>query len=127
MKKNGFTLIEMVIAIVVISIAFYSIISVFMSLSPKNVNMEDFTKAANLSNRVMEETLTKNYADIVSQPAANFSAPFQNFRYLINVTNVSTADLNVPDDSPFKKVDVFVWGGLGATVEMTTVVATYGL
>ena len=61
MSKQGFSLIEMVIAIVIIGIAFYALISVFITVAPRNVNVEDITKATHLAFEKMEETTVKNF------------------------------------------------------------------
>lgn len=127
MNKKGYTLIEFVIAIIVISIAFYAIIAVFISTTPKSVNVEDLARAKYLASRVLEETMAKGFQNISCAAAASFPAPFQNFRAETTVTFVTSAEPNIasPVETNYKKVDVKVWGGLAPTVEVITLVSTY--
>jgi prepilin-type N-terminal cleavage/methylation domain-containing protein len=129
MGRKGFTLIELTIAIVVVAIAFYAIISVFSSVAPRNVSAEDLSKATYLANRVLEERSAKSFSGITSEAATNFASPYANFIYQVTVTYASTAE---PDNisasaTILKKLSVRCWGGMSGTIEVITLVATYGL
>lgn len=128
-SRSGFTLIELVVALAVVSIAFYAIISVFATVAPRNINSEDLSKSTYLANRIMEETTAKNFAGILSVSATSFSSPFNNFNYKIVVDYVTTAEPDVVSGSPtpHKRIKAQTWGGLSATVEVITLVSTYGL
>ena|SRR3989339_579457 len=129
MGQKGFTLIELVIAIVVVSIAFYAIISVFITVAPRNINAEDLSKATYLANRVMEETTAKSFSSISSVSPTSFASPFSNYNYQVVVDYVTTAEPDVVSVNPtnYKRVKVRSWGGFSSTVEVITLVSTYGL
>ena len=129
MGRKGFTLIELTIAIIVVAIAFYAIISVFVSVAPRNVNAEDLSKASYLANRILEERSTKTFSSVTSEATTAFSAPFSNFNYQVNVNYVSTSEPDNASVGPtiLKKLSVKCWGGMSGTVEVITLVATYGL
>lgn len=128
MKKQGFTLVELVVSLVIISIAFYAVISVFITVAPRNINIESLSKATYLSNRILEETMAKDFNSIASVSATNISSPFNNFQYQITVDFVTTSE---PDSvsvqpTPYKRVKVRVWGGIGAQSEVVNLVTNYG-
>lgn len=127
MNKKGYTLIEFVIAIIVISIAFYAIIAVFINAAPRSVNVEDMARAEYLASRVLEETVAKGFQNISCVPAAAFPAPFQNFASETTVTFVTSTEPDVASlyETNYKKVRVKAWGGLAPTIEVITLVTTY--
>jgi prepilin-type N-terminal cleavage/methylation domain-containing protein len=127
MKSRGFSLIEMVIAIVIIGIAFYALISVFITVAPRNVNVEDITKATHLAFEKMEETTVKNFTGVATVSATSFTGDFSQFQYQVVVDYVTSTEPNVvaPGATSYKRVKVRTWGGLSGTVELVTLVTTY--
>lgn len=129
MKSRGFSLIEMVIAIVIIGIAFYALISVFITVAPRNVNVEDITKATHLAFEKMEETTVKNFTGVATVSATSFTGDFSQFQYQVVVDYVTSTEPDVvaPGATSYKRVKVRTWGGLSGTVELVTLVTTYEL
>lgn len=127
MSKRGFSLIEMIIAIVVIGIAFYALISVFITVAPRNVNVEDITKATHLAFEKIEETTVKSFPGIDSVGATSFTGDFSQFQYQVIVDYVTSSEPDViaPGATDYKRVKVRTWGGLSGTVELVTLVTTY--
>ncbi|MBI5078654.1 prepilin-type N-terminal cleavage/methylation domain-containing protein [Candidatus Saganbacteria bacterium] len=127
--KKGLSLVEVVIGLTVIGIAFYLLIAVFVAIVPRTVVIETFNKKNYLAQEKMEEYLTRDFTGIISVGAAAFTGDFSNYNYQIVVTYVATNDLNAAVAlSPYKNVKVRVWGGpvdTAGTVEITSVVATY--
>ena len=129
MKSRGFSLIEMVIAIVIIGIAFYALISVFITVAPRNVNVEDITKATHLAFEKMEETTVKNFTGVATVSATSFTGDFSQFQYQVVVDYVTSTEPDVVavGATSYKRVKVRTWGGLSGIVELVTLVTTYEL
>lgn len=127
MKRKGFSLVEMIIAMVVIGIAFYALISVFITVAPRNVNLEYLTKATHLAFEKMEETTVKPFTSIVSQSATSFTGDFSQFQYqvIMNYVTAAEPDTLAGGSTSYKRVKVRTWGGLSGVVELTTLVTTY--
>jgi prepilin-type N-terminal cleavage/methylation domain-containing protein len=129
-SRRGFSLIETVIGLAVIGIAFYLLASVFINLAPRTARVETIDKKTYLASGKLEEFLTRSFSQTSNQAAAAFPAPFSNYNYQVVVTYVATGDLNtaVAGPTPFKNVKVRVWGGpldQASTVEITSLVVSY--
>ncbi len=124
MNRPGFSLIETIVGLVVVSIALYLLIAIFINLAPRTARVETIDKKAYLAQEKMEEYMSRDFTQITSRSATAFTNGLSNYSYRIVVTYVATSDLNAAVPlSPFKSVKVQVWGGpvdvLG-TVEMTS-------
>ena len=127
--SKGFTLLEFIISVAVIGIAFYALISVFITAAPRDINARALTIGAHLLNLKTEETMLKGFAGIDNVAATNFSAPFNNYSYEVVWQYVTMAE---PDVVPFpyistyyKRIKVRVWGPQLNTLEVTTLVTYY--
>lgn len=125
-NRAGMTLIEIIMAMVIIGLAFYSLIAVFITLAPRGTRVENLNKKLYLAQEKIEETLTRSFSQVQSvNPTAFTGAGFISYNYQILVTYVATSDVNTPvgGPTPFKNVKVRVWGGpvdLSSTVEITS-------
>jgi type II secretory pathway pseudopilin PulG len=130
MRRSGLTLIETLVGMVIIGLAFYILISVFASIAPRTANVDTINKKVHLAQSRLEEYLARNFSQVTSVGATSFTGSFTNYQSSIVVTYVATGDLNAAVAGPtnFKNVKVRVWGGpvdaLG-TVELTTLVTSY--
>ena len=127
-NRPGMSMIETVMAIVIIGIGFYTLISVFVTLAPRNFNVENINKKVYLAQGKMEEYLAKGYY-VTGVGATTFeTASLKNYSYKVIVTTVATNNLDSQvASSPFKNVKVDVWGGpvdAAGTVELVTVVGS---
>ena len=127
MNKKGLTLIEIIIAILIVGLAFYSIIKVFAAVMPQNFKTEDISRATFLANMVMEETTVKSFSSISSVSQTSFSSPFAQYKYKVDVAYLSESDPSVTSVSTtdVKRVITSVWGQFLNTVEVFTIVGTY--
>jgi prepilin-type N-terminal cleavage/methylation domain-containing protein len=130
MKRRGFSLIEMVIGMAIMGIAFYLLISIFITITARTATVETINTKVYLAQEVMEEYLTRNFSQLVDVAATNFPGSYSNYRYKIGVTYVATGELNtaVGGSTPFKNVRVSVWGltpSVFGTVEIVSLMATY--
>jgi len=128
--RKGLTLVETIIGTIVIGIAFYLLIAVFITLAPRTARVETLNKKVYLAQEKTEEFLARNFSQTASVGAAAFTGNFSNFNYQIVVTYVATADLNtaIAGPSSFKNVKVRVWGGTvdsAGTVEIVSLVTSY--
>ena len=129
-NKPGMTLVEVIIGLVIMGIAFYSLIAVFATLAPRTAVIENITKKTYLAQEKMEEYLANSFTNIISVDATSFQAPFSNYKYKIIVTNVASTELNTPvaQSTNYKNVKVRVWGGpvdLYSTIEVISLVTFY--
>ena len=127
-NRPGMSMIETVMAIVIIGIGFYTLISVFVTLAPRNFNVENINKKVYLAQGKMEEYLAKGYY-VTGVGATTFeTASLKNYSNKVIVTTVATNNLDSQvGSSPFKNVKVDVWGGpvdAAGTVEIVTVVGS---
>lgn len=127
MKRAGFTLVEMVLAIAVIGIAFYALISVFITVAPRNVNVEDLTRATHLAFEKIEEATVKGYTGVSTDTTGDFTGDFSNFKYRLTLDFVTSSepDVAAPGITDYQRVKAQTWGGLSGTVEVVTLVTTY--
>lgn len=131
MMRRGFTLVETIIAVTIISITFYLFIaSLLMAMSAHTGQVEAFNKKVYLAQEVIEEHLCHDFTHVVSVGATSFSGAFSAYKYQILVSYVATMELNVPaaGTTKYKNVKVRVWGGLvepAVTVEIVSLATSY--
>lgn len=127
MKKRGFSLIEIIVAVVIMGIAFYALITVFTIVVPRDVNARTLTLGTHLANRKMEETTLKSFTAVASTSATAFPSPFENYYNQVIVNYVTTAEPDVvaAGVTNYKRVKVRVWGPQLNILEAVTIVTTY--
>lgn len=123
--KRGFTLIELVMAVVIAGIALYSLLLVVITATSKNVTLEAKNTALYLANSKLEEVSSRSFGSISSESLAAFGGAFTGFSNTVEVYYVSAEALDSPLASPtiYKKVVVKIFSGsLAATTEVATLV-----
>lgn len=128
--KKGMTLIEVIMTMVIVAIAFYALVAVYATLSRRNVSIETINEKLYLAQEKMEEYLALPFNSVVTVNTTTIeSANFRDYKYQILVTTVATSDLStVVASSPFKKVQVKVWGGqteASSTIELDSLAVSY--
>ena len=131
-KNKGFTLIEIIVSIVVISIAFYTLISTMGGVTLRNVDSQQLLKAAFLAEQVMEEFTMEGKdwnTQLVSQETQSFTGDFSVFSYKVDVHYVDLTDLDGTAATPptdYKRVVVTVTGeALQSPAVLTTLKVKY--
>lgn len=122
MKKHGFTLIEVLIATLLVGLAIASLLVANGSFTKENAAATDLSTAEFLIEQIRELTVMTGYDDLDDLDDVSFSPPisadgnslddFAAFSQQITVKNVSDANFgNVVDDheSPFVRVTVKVF------------------
>ena len=109
-EKKGFTLVELVIAIVVIAIVMYAVIAIFITSGVKGVNVEVFTVAQSLAEGKLEQKMAMDFGDISNEGWTNFTGDLSGYRYQVAVNYVSAEALDVPVgySTNFKKVRAII-------------------
>ena len=119
-NDNGFTLIEVLIAILILSVGLLGMASLTVGIINGNRFSNDLTTATTLAQDKMEEIRGTSYSSVVSETKAVLSSPYDEYKREVTIT----------DDSPatgMKTVIVKVyWGGASKedhNVELKTILA----
>ena len=131
-RQSGFTLVEIVISIVIVAIAFYTLIIVLGNVTIMNVGNQQALKAAFLVERVMEEFTVEGKDwnnDYVSRETESFGGDFTNFSNKVDVYYVDLNDLNgcaIVPPTDYKRVEVIVTGeALDVPIKLVTLKVKY--
>ena len=133
-KQGGFSLIEVVITLVVLSIAAVAVLSVFTAGMKGSADPPLLSQAVNLLQEQMETTIalrkSGGFNAVVSNPGGPFPAPFGDFSWNRVVACVNPADLNTSLGSPpcatgYAHVTVTVTHTTLGSVSAETVVTNY--
>jgi len=122
MKKKGFTLIELVMTVVIASIAFYALLTVFINTTYQSVNLEALGMGLYLANGKLEELSNRSYGSITSEALSSFGGNFSDFSGLVEVDYVTAEALDVPVVSTiesYKRIKVIV---IPPSIEVITLV-----
>ena len=118
MKKHGFSLIEVLIAILLVGLAIASLVGANISFTKANAAGTDLSTAEFLIEQIRERTALVDYAGLYAFDGASFSPPisadgevlnhFAAFSQQVTVENVSASDFEQPGDPDSKFVRVTV-------------------
>jgi len=109
--RKSFSLIELVISTVIISIAALSIAFLYQQALSGSLEVRELTVATALAKEKMEEVLLSSFSDVGSVMETAFGAPFSNYSYQIDACYVQSANLDTcvdPTTTDYKKVEVLV-------------------
>ena len=115
--RKGFTLIEVIIAITILGVAFLGLTHVVVSTTEYNIDVDVTTQAVLLSRDVMATTMAKDFDDISDVSTVSFGGGFNDYSYSVDVEYVDAANLNTPVAGPtdYKRIVVTVtangWAG----------------
>jgi prepilin-type N-terminal cleavage/methylation domain-containing protein len=124
-SRNGFTLVELVLAVVITSIAVYALLIVFTTATYKNVDLEYLGKGLYLANGKLEEVGSRRYSSITNEAWSPFEGDFSDFNSMVEFCYVSPEALDVPigTDFGYKKITVRVTSShLTSSIEVSTLV-----
>ena len=108
--KPGFTLVEVIVAMVVISIVMYASLSIFINSGARESNVEVFTVAQTLAENKMEEVMAKDFAAVSDEAATAYGGDLSAFSSVVSVAYVTpeALDMSVPGPTDYKKVSVII-------------------
>ena len=121
----GFTLVELVMAVVVTGIAVTSFLTVFVTLINKSVDMDLLSTGLFLANGRLEEVSSQKYSSVTNEALSSFGGDFSDFNSEVVFCYVSAEALDVPivTDQGYKKVIVVVTSSaLTSSIEVSTLV-----
>lgn len=127
---RGFTLIETIITLVVLSIAVIGVLSVFIVGSKGGANPLLLTQATSLAQEKMDEAIalrkSGGYAAVVADPGGAFGAPYGAFTWARTVACVDSG-LVAPAAcaAGYKIVTVTVTHAVTGSVSLTTLATDY--
>ncbi|MEK6733474.1 MAG: type II secretion system protein [Candidatus Omnitrophota bacterium] len=128
MMKKGFTLIETIISIVVIGIAFLGLLAVFTGVYTNAVYDDAMTIATMLAKGEMERVIGLGFAGVSDQnrdsPLA-FSGNFSSYSWQIRVDAVPIAIADDPTMTNYKQVEARVTNSITGSVSLKTIVTNY--
>ncbi|PIT93929.1 hypothetical protein COU00_01695 [Candidatus Falkowbacteria bacterium CG10_big_fil_rev_8_21_14_0_10_43_11] len=115
-KSNGFTLIEVMVSIAIITIAFFAIVNFFPASLKINEKAQNLTTAAYLAQAGIEQSLSLGYEPLGTgtvETKDRLSADIADFRYrFYRQTTVAYIDNNLADsvsDTGLKKITSVVY------------------
>jgi len=128
-NKRGFSLIELVIAIVIISTCAIGVAIMFQEASSGSYIAVVMTVATALAEEKMEETLRLGYSSASSVSSTAFASPFDDYTYEVIVHYVDESDLDTsvdPTVTDYKNVEVQISHAvIDQAVVLNSVLANY--
>ena len=115
LKNRGFSLVELMVAIFILSVGILGILAVFPLGTKLVKSSEAAAVGAELAQEKIEELAYLSYDEIsVGQEDETFSAPFDNFHRQTRIVYVDPSDdfSEVENDIGIKKIEVTVFWGL---------------
>ena len=134
-SQGGFTLIEIVITLVVLSIAAAGVLSVFTVGIKGSANPLILNQAVSLAQEKMDDAIalrkSGGFNAVLPDAGGPFPAPYDAFSWARAVVCVTALDLNtdtgaaLPCASGYARVTVTVTNALIGTIALDTVVTNY--
>lgn len=121
-KKRGFTIIELVIAIVVISIAVGTLLTVLAAQSQSTIIPYITQVATGLAEQEMERITSLRFAQVINAGPTPFVFPFQDYTLQVVVSAVPVAIADDPGMTDYKQVQVIVANSTIGSINLTTIV-----
>ncbi len=122
LKQRGVTLVELIIAIVVLSIAVGVLFGVFANLLKMTVMPEVLDRSAELAEQQLERISALRFSQIVDEGPVNFSGNFSDYTYQIIVSAVPDDLADDPSMLDYKQVEIIVHHSVSEDISLKTVV-----
>lgn len=124
-KKNkwGFTLIEIVIAMVIIGASVGTLLSVAGAITRATTNPEMVNIASALAEEQIEKTTALRFSEIANVAPTSFGGDFSNYTYQVTVDAVPGTLALDPLMINYKQVAITVSHPQAGSVQLTTIVA----
>lgn len=132
--KKGFTLLEAVLAVLILGIGFFSSMLLIENISISTINTDRNIVSAQLANEKIETIIADkkfkgfSYVDTANYPMETLAGPYAGYKRKVFVSEVQPGDLFTPmPGSGIKRVLVTVfWGSTAAEqVTITGMVSKY--
>ncbi len=111
--KQGFSLIEAILAVVIIACSFLGLVIVISNTTLGNVRLDASTTSTFLARGKMAEMMAKDFSALTSLPTTTFGntiGSFSSYSYTVTVTYVDVGNLDTAVAGPtsYKRVDLSV-------------------
>lgn len=108
--NKGFTIIEAILAAVILIAAFVSVSSLMTETTRDNIEVDLLTTDIMLARRVMAITMAKSFDNVQTITPTSFGGNFSGYTYAVDVDYVERAALNTPvaHVTDYKRVIVMV-------------------
>ncbi|MFC1477885.1 type II secretion system protein [Candidatus Margulisiibacteriota bacterium] len=130
-KKSGFTLLEVVIAIVLAAILIPVIVGPMRTILVKGAQLELIVTASRLAEMKLEYLVNLNFDDINDIPETAFDPPMEDYSFIIDMDFVDgpdNLDTVVPlSDYKRVRIDIVRKGQLAFTMTSLITKNVYGL
>ncbi len=123
--SQGFTLLEVLIAIVILSVGLLGMGALVVGIINANRLSKDMTTATTLAQDKMEDIQRVGYANTAAETMATMPSPFSDYKREVKVTDLTVTDLSPPTDMKTVRVKI-CWGGASKEdhkVELETILA----
>lgn len=133
-RSRGFTLLELVLAMVIMGVGMLGIMSLFQNASRGALQADLNGEAIGLAREKLEEIIMDKVRDGYdaldesSYPQETFTGDFSPFLRITSIEEVAGSDFSTPQPgSGYKRIEVTVsWGtGPSTSISVPTVVARY--
>lgn len=121
-NSKGFSLIELVIAILIVGISMLSLSLLFSQVMKTYAGPEVMQVATALTEQEMERVSALRYSDIANEDPTVFPGNFSNYTWQVTVSAVPAALAIDPGMTDYKQVEVAVSNSIIGSVTLTTVV-----
>lgn len=121
---RGFTLIETIISIVVIGIAFLGLLAMFTGVLTNAPRDEVMSIATMLARGEMERVIGLGFSNITDEhrdSPVSFGGNFNNYSWQVRVDTVPTDIANDPSMNDYKQVEVMVSNAFIGSVSLKTI------
>lgn len=126
-NRPGFSLVELIISIGLISIVMYAAIAIYITSGSRGVDMEKFSVGQSLAEGKLEQVMARPFAAITNEASTAFTGDFAGFSSEVVVNYVSGEALNtIVASSEYKKISVRVRNyKLSGLVSLESIRANY--
>lgn len=121
-KPQGFTFIELIIAIAILSVAVTVLLVVFASVTEQTVMSELLSVDTYLAEQELERITGMRFSQVASSGPTAYGGDFSDYEYEITVSPVPVALAADPAMSQYKQVEVTVRHATAGAVSLTTIV-----
>ena len=120
---KGFTLIETIISILIIGIAFLGLVAVLTGVFTNATRDEVMTVAAGLAKGEMEKVAGEGFS--VTSGSGTYSGNFSNYSWQVTVSAVPVDIAVDPGMTDYKQVEVVVTNAMIGSVSLKTIVTNH--
>jgi len=124
MSRIGFTLIETVLVILILSIALPPFAMTVATVMQKNIYSQTQATAVMLAEAELERVANLRFSAVASESTAAFSSPFDKYTHQIvcGYVNPGALDTIVVGPTDYKRVQIIVNSNISGNITLTTII-----